>query len=161
MRSLALGRKSRLFAFAGSGHGRLSPYGLHTVLIDNDVQFCHPPRYRDGPTAKFVGHLRTGNEFNMKQLNDYAIVIFWPDGAEQPWKRYDLQASDELIPNCKPSGSNSSLRSFDARSPTHFLIQVGLGVGLPDLKLVPATIVSTRHSRLFCGRNRFRSLIGW
>ena len=33
------------------------PYRLHTVLTDNGVQFCHPPRYRDGPTARFAGHL--------------------------------------------------------------------------------------------------------
>lgn len=33
------------------------PYRLHTVLADNGVQLCHPPRYRDGPTARFAGHL--------------------------------------------------------------------------------------------------------
>lgn len=33
------------------------PYRLHTVLTDNGVQFRHPPRYRDGPTARFAGHL--------------------------------------------------------------------------------------------------------
>jgi len=32
------------------------PYRLHTVLTDNGVQFCHPPRYRE-PTARFAGHL--------------------------------------------------------------------------------------------------------
>ena len=29
------------------------PYRLHTVLTDNGIQFCHPPRYRSGPTARF------------------------------------------------------------------------------------------------------------
>jgi hypothetical protein len=37
------------------------PYRQHTVLTDPmglwGVQFCHPPRYRDGPTAGFAGHL--------------------------------------------------------------------------------------------------------
>jgi transposase InsO family protein len=33
------------------------PYRLHTVLTDNGVQFCHPQRYRDGPAARFAGHL--------------------------------------------------------------------------------------------------------
>jgi hypothetical protein len=28
------------------------PYKIHTVLTDNDSQFCHPPRYRNGPTAQ-------------------------------------------------------------------------------------------------------------
>ena len=29
------------------------PYCIHTVLTDNGIQFCHPPRYRSGPTAQF------------------------------------------------------------------------------------------------------------
>jgi len=33
------------------------PYQLHTILTDNGVQFCHPLRYRNGPTARFAGHL--------------------------------------------------------------------------------------------------------
>lgn len=33
------------------------PYRIHTVLTDNGVQFCHPPRYRNGPTARYMGHL--------------------------------------------------------------------------------------------------------
>ena len=33
------------------------PYRIHTVLTDNGIQFCHPPRYRSGPTAKFSMHL--------------------------------------------------------------------------------------------------------
>lgn len=33
------------------------PYKIHTVLTDNGVQFCHAPRYRDGPTARFSHHL--------------------------------------------------------------------------------------------------------
>ena len=33
------------------------PYQIHTVLTDNGVQFCHPRRYRDGPTATMMGHL--------------------------------------------------------------------------------------------------------
>ncbi len=33
------------------------PYRIHTVLTDNGIQFCHPPRYRAGPTARFSMHL--------------------------------------------------------------------------------------------------------
>src|SRR5947208_7229418 len=29
------------------------PYTIHTVLTDNGIQFCLPPRYADGPTARF------------------------------------------------------------------------------------------------------------
>jgi transposase InsO family protein len=32
------------------------PYKIHTVLTDNGIQFCHPPRYRNGPTATWMGH---------------------------------------------------------------------------------------------------------
>ncbi|WP_090568051.1 IS481 family transposase [Nitrosomonas sp. Nm33] len=33
------------------------PYKIHTVLTDNGSQFCHPPRYRNGPTAKWITHM--------------------------------------------------------------------------------------------------------
>ena len=33
------------------------PYEIHTVLTDNGSQFCHPPRYRNGPTAQWLTHM--------------------------------------------------------------------------------------------------------
>ena len=30
------------------------PYKIHIILTDNGVQFCHPPRYRNGPTARYI-----------------------------------------------------------------------------------------------------------
>ena len=33
------------------------PYAIHTVLTDNGSQFCHPPRYRNGPTAQWITHM--------------------------------------------------------------------------------------------------------
>ena len=33
------------------------PYKIHTVLTDNGIQFRLPPRYADGPTARFVTHM--------------------------------------------------------------------------------------------------------
>ncbi|MBS0165200.1 MAG: IS481 family transposase [Nitrospira sp.] len=33
------------------------PYKIHTILTDNGSQFCHPPRYRNGPTAHYVRHM--------------------------------------------------------------------------------------------------------
>lgn len=32
------------------------PYKIHTVLTDNGIQFCHLPRYRNGPTAQWITH---------------------------------------------------------------------------------------------------------
>ncbi len=36
---------------------RAVPYRIHTVLTDNGIQFRFPPRYADGPTARFVTHM--------------------------------------------------------------------------------------------------------
>ena len=33
------------------------PYKIHTVLTDNGVQFTFPPRYADGPTARYLTHM--------------------------------------------------------------------------------------------------------
>ena len=33
------------------------PYKIHTVLTDNCIQFTFPPRYRDGPTARYATHM--------------------------------------------------------------------------------------------------------
>jgi hypothetical protein len=33
------------------------PYGIHTVLTDNGIQFADLPKNRKGPTARFRGHL--------------------------------------------------------------------------------------------------------
>src|SRR4051812_17238508 len=33
------------------------PYKIHTVLTDNGIQFCHAPRNRAGPTARYSVHM--------------------------------------------------------------------------------------------------------
>ena len=33
------------------------PYKIHTVLTDNGIQFRLPPRYANGPTARFSTHM--------------------------------------------------------------------------------------------------------
>jgi transposase InsO family protein len=33
------------------------PYKINTVLTDNGVQFTFPPRYADGPTARYMTHM--------------------------------------------------------------------------------------------------------
>jgi transposase InsO family protein len=33
------------------------PYKIHTVLTDNGIQFTFPPRYADGPTARYMAHM--------------------------------------------------------------------------------------------------------
>jgi transposase-like protein/transposase len=33
------------------------PYKIHTVLTDNGIQFTFPPRYANGPTARYMTHM--------------------------------------------------------------------------------------------------------
>ena len=33
------------------------PYKIHTVLTDNGIQFTFPPRYAEGPTARYMTHM--------------------------------------------------------------------------------------------------------
>ena len=33
------------------------PYKIHTILTDNGIQFRYPPRYANGPTARFMTHM--------------------------------------------------------------------------------------------------------
>jgi transposase InsO family protein len=33
------------------------PYKIHTILTDNGIQFRYPPRYADGPTARYMTHM--------------------------------------------------------------------------------------------------------
>ncbi len=33
------------------------PYRIHTILTDNGVQFTFPPRYANGPTARYMNHM--------------------------------------------------------------------------------------------------------
>jgi len=33
------------------------PYEIHTVLTDCGIQFTFPPRYADGPTARYMTHM--------------------------------------------------------------------------------------------------------
>lgn len=33
------------------------PYKIHTILTDNGIQFTFPPRYADGPTARYMTHM--------------------------------------------------------------------------------------------------------
>ena len=33
------------------------PYAIHTVLTDNGMAFADLPKYRDGPTATWMGHI--------------------------------------------------------------------------------------------------------
>lgn len=40
-----------------------------------------------------VGDPGAGDEINMRQLNDWTMVLRRPDGAEETWKRCDFKTS--------------------------------------------------------------------
>ena len=82
------------------------PYQIHTVLTDNGIQFCHPPRYRDGPTARYMAHQfdricsASGIEHRLTKVNHP-----WTNGQvermnrtikEATVKRYHYQNHDQL-----------------------------------------------------------------
>jgi transposase InsO family protein len=51
------------------------PYKIHTILTDNGIQFRYPPRYADGPTARYMTHMfamrcrENGIEHRFTKLN--------------------------------------------------------------------------------------------
>ncbi len=82
------------------------PYKIHTVLTDNGIQFTHPPRYRDGPTARYITHMfdircrENGIEHRLTKLNHP-----WTNGQvermnrtikEATIKRYHYENHDRL-----------------------------------------------------------------
>ena len=83
-----------------------TPYNLHTVLTDNGMQFCHAPRNRSGPTARYSIHLfdrvcrENGIEHRLTKPNHP-----WTNGQvermnrtlkEATVKRYHYETHDQL-----------------------------------------------------------------
>ena len=88
------------------------PYRIHTVLTDNGIQFCHPPRYRSGPTARFSMHLfdrlcrQHGIEHRLTKPNHP-----WTDGQVERMnrtikdatvKRYHYADHQQLMAHLEP-----------------------------------------------------------
>ncbi len=62
------------------------PYKIHTILTDNGIQFRFPPRYADGPTARYITHMfamrcrENGIEHRFTKINH----PWTTDEVEQP-----------------------------------------------------------------------------
>ena len=82
------------------------PYDIHTVLTDNGQQFCHAPRNRSGPTARYSRHMfdwvcdEHGIEHRLTKPNHP-----WTNGQvermnrtlkEATVKRYHYESHDQL-----------------------------------------------------------------
>jgi len=82
------------------------PYKIHTVLTDNGIQFRLPPRYANGPTARYITHMfdmrcqENGIEHRFTKINHP-----WTNGQvermnrtikEATVKRYHYDSHDQL-----------------------------------------------------------------
>src|SRR3954451_11816321 len=82
------------------------PYKIHTILTDNGIQFRFPPRYANGPTARYITHMfemrcrENGIEHRFTRINHP-----WTNGQvermnrtikEATVKRYHDDSHDQL-----------------------------------------------------------------
>ena len=64
------------------------PYTIHTVLTDKGIQFRYPPRYANGPTARYMSHMfamrcrEHGIEHRFTKINHP-----WTNGQVEPMNR--------------------------------------------------------------------------
>lgn len=66
------------------------PYKIHTVLTDNGIQFTFPPRYADGPTARYMTHM-----FDMRcQENDIEHRL---TKVKHPWTNGQVERMNRTI----------------------------------------------------------------
>lgn len=69
------------------------PYRIHTVLTDNGIQFTFPPRYADGPTARYMTHMldmrcrENGIEHRLTKIKHP-----WTNGQVERMKHARVQA---------------------------------------------------------------------
>jgi transposase-like protein len=82
------------------------PYRIHTILTDNGIQFRFPPRYANGPTARYITHMfamrcrENGIEHRFTKINHP-----WTNGQVERMnrtikdatvKRYHYDSHDQL-----------------------------------------------------------------
>ena len=75
------------------------PYQIHTVLTDNGIQFRFPPRYAEGPTARFVHPMfdmrcrENGIEHRFTKINHP-----WTNGQVERMNRTIKEATVQALP---------------------------------------------------------------
>ena len=66
------------------------PYRIHTVLTDNGIQFTFPPRYADGPTARYMTHM-----FDMRcRENNIEHRL---TEVKHPWRNGEVERMNRTI----------------------------------------------------------------
>jgi transposase InsO family protein len=89
------------------------PYKIHTILTDNGVQFCHPPRYRNGPTARYITHMfdlcchEHGIEHRTTKVNHP-----WTNGQVERMNRTIKEATVKRYHYSSHDGLKTHLQSF-------------------------------------------------
>lgn len=66
------------------------PYKIHTVLTDNGVQFTFPPRYANGPTARYMTHM-----FDMRCLKNH--IEHRLTKIKHPWTNGQVERMNRTI----------------------------------------------------------------
>ena len=92
------------------------PYKIHTVLTDNGIQFTFPPRYADGPTARYVHtYVRYAlpREWHRTSADqDQASLDQWPGRAHEP---HDQGSDRPTLPLRSTRSARSSPRRLHQR----------------------------------------------
>ena len=89
------------------------PYRIHTVLTDNGIQFTFPPRYADGPTARYITHMfdmRCRRERHRAPPHqDQAPLDQWPGREDEP---HHQGSHRQALPLRQPPAARSHLADF-------------------------------------------------
>ena len=92
------------------------PYKIHTVLTDNGIQFTFPPRYADGPTARYMTHMfdmrcrENGIEHRLTKIKHP-----WTNGQVERMNRTIKEATVQRYHYDRPRSARSSPRRLHQR----------------------------------------------
>ena len=92
------------------------PYKIHTVLTDNGIQFTFPPRYADGPTARYMTHMfdmrcrENGIEHRLTKVKHP-----WTNGQVERMNRTIKEATVKALPLRRPRPVRSPSRRLHRR----------------------------------------------
>ena len=85
------------------------PYRVHTILTDNGIQFRFPPRYANGPTARYITHMfamrcrENGIEHRFTKINHP-----WTNGQVERMNRTIKDATVKTLSLRQPRPARSS-----------------------------------------------------
>ena len=88
------------------------PYRIHTVLTDNGIRFCHPPRYRSGPAAQVSTHLFD----RLCRQHDIEHRLTKPN---HPWTNGQVERTGRTIKEAHDQGGNRQAIPLRRSSAAH------------------------------------------